>query len=116
VIARHTQKVADTACRAAEHIGLERDPVAVLARHLHDWFQPKLPDDDRRAKGRHAPEATLIIGKIDCVDCRAHPLGEPLDSAARRALWRRKLARNDNLAGPEAALKYAISWHYRSHL
>ena len=111
VIAGHTQKVLDPAHRAAQHIGLNRDPIAMLAGHLHNRLDPQLAHHHARAQRRHPSNSALIIGQVNRVDSIAHAQRQPFKRSARGTLGRGQLAGYDHLAGLEPALKRTIACH-----
>ena len=110
-VAPHADDAGSADGGRAEDVTLKRDPVAVLAGHLHDRLDAHLAQNDARAKRRHAPDATLVVGKVDRVDVAAHRAGELFQGTARRAFWRRDLAGDGDLPGLEPALKGAVCCH-----
>ena len=78
VVAGHGEEVGDAAGRAAQHVGLERDAVAVLACHLHHRLDAKLAQNNPRAERRHTPKPALVVGQIDGVHRAAQAAREAL--------------------------------------
>ena len=106
VIARHHQDVADAERGCAEQVGLQRDAVAVPARHLHDGLEPGGQRGQAAGPAGQPHVRALIVGDVGGVDPVAQPRSHLRDRGRARPARRADL-RGDREAARGQALAQA---------
>ena len=71
-VAGHQQQVGDAESARREQVGLQRDPVAVTAGHLHDRLQTLGERDDAAGEAGHPDLGALVVGDVG----RVHPVAQ----------------------------------------
>ncbi|MCJ7660572.1 MAG: hypothetical protein MUO67_15595, partial [Anaerolineales bacterium] len=110
VVSTQAQYVTDPQRSRAQKFRLDRQPVAVAARHLRYRLDtmPHQQTADRNAGHAHA--GSLVVGHIDRVGILFQGLGIPLDGFQVNPAWRRKLCCYRKVAIFEYPRQVAGGW------
>jgi len=108
VVAGEEEHVARAERGGAEQVRLQREPVAVAARQLHDGRDAAPGDESAHRERRDVRVRRGIVGAVRGVDDSAERLGEPAHFARVRAVRGLHLDGDRELARAQQRLETAV--------